>query len=383
MHMKIAYVCDADIFLTRNAVYTHIIEVCSNLVKLGHEVTLLYPSETIFKRENKYIFNLEKVAVPRIPIFRSFFQLQIFYIRLTKLPQVQMADLIYHRISGFSFLLAILTRLSKKKYISEINGNIQNEMKMLGSKKMTRFISSLIEKSTYLLSYQIISVTNEIAEYLVNTFKISRNKIITVPNGVNTNIFMPLNVQRKDYDLAQDKNYIGFVGSLTKWQGLDKLFASLDPDFLKKNQLEVLIVGDGPERENLEDFVKTKELDPYVIFKGSVSYEDVPIYINLVDFCVLFKKDLSSGYSPLKLFEYLACGKAVITSKEISLKDFVRKNQCGLAVDIENTAEIVDAIYTLLRDKDLRKRYAQNGMNTVINKYSWLETARKIQISFD
>ena len=104
---------------------------------------------------------------------------------------------------------------------------------------------------------------------------------------------------------------------------------------------------------------------------GEISYLQIPLYINSFDICVLFKKHLKSGYSPLKLYEYLACGKPVVTSNEIGLADYVIKNQCRLVVDINDYEDISHKVTILLSDQDARTRMGQNGMDIVRNENSW------------
>lgn len=66
-----------------------------------------------------------------------------------------------------------------------------------------------------------------------------------------------------------------------------------------------------------------------------VPYQKVPLYINASDICVTAKKSLKSGYSPLKLYEYMACGKQVVANR-VNGFEILEKNKAGILVEPEN-----------------------------------------------
>ena len=108
-----------------------------------------------------------------------------------------------------------------------------------------------------------------------------------------------------------------------------------------------------------------------------VPYEEVPKYINACDVCVAPFLFRNSGLSPLKVFEYLACGKPVVTSM-INGLDFIKKYDLGILVEPENFDELAQALIKLLQNEKLRKKMAKNGRNVIATKYSWEVIAKKV-----
>jgi len=124
---------------------------------------------------------------------------------------------------------------------------------------------------------------------------------------------------RKRAGFDEDYFYAGFVGSFRSWQGLDTLIKAIN--IVRKQgyeKIRFILVGNGDPLEQFKEMVKAYGLGKETIFTGRVKYEEVPILINCFDVCLApFKKERNAkiGLSPLKLYEYLACGRPVITSR--------------------------------------------------------------------
>ena len=201
------------------------------------------------------------------------------------------------------------------------------------------------EKICYKLCDRIITVTDQIKNDIVQYYCVNPKKIIVIGNGVNTSLFTP---HKKPVDLnitslISKKFIVGFSGSLICWQGVDYLISAMSYVVKEKQNCHLVIVGDGPEKQNLEFLTKKLNLTEYVTFIGNVDYNILPDYINLFKICICYKIPLKSGYSPLKLFEYMSCGKPIIAS-----------NVVGFEVIAEKTL-----VYLSLHDlkRNLRKQY--------------------------
>jgi len=111
-----------------------------------------------------------------------------------------------------------------------------------------------------------------------------------------------------------------------------------------------------------------------------VSYHKVPLYINASDVCVAFfrrERNDRCGLSPLKLYEYLACGKAVIVSR-LSGLELVEQHRTGILVEPENLPELATAIIRLLQTNELRKQMGENGRRYVVEYQSWKKVAERV-----
>jgi glycosyltransferase involved in cell wall biosynthesis len=108
-----------------------------------------------------------------------------------------------------------------------------------------------------------------------------------------------------------------------------------------------------------------------------VPYTKVPLYINASDVCVAPKIPLTSGYSPLKLCEYLACEKPVIAS-DVSGFEILTEFNMGLLVPPEDEISLAQALIKLLDNPDLGRTMGRNGRNYVVENRTWEKSASKI-----
>jgi phosphatidylinositol alpha-1,6-mannosyltransferase len=133
-------------------------------------------------------------------------------------------------------------------------------------------------------------------------------------------------------------------------------------------QIAYLIVGDGPERTNLEKEVQLRKLNDQVHFLGLFPYEDVLEIYQQADLFILTSRMIVDekitgieGFG-IVFLEANACGLPVIGSRVGGIPDAVKDGETGLLVDPENPAEIAAAIKTLMLDENLRKKLGQNGI---------------------
>ena len=374
----------------------HIYEVVSNLSKLGHNIIPLSTnaSEDVSGIDSKQLVSLWrriKNTLRSSPIYELLKgeiniswlflkEIHIFFLAFVLvIRKRERVDVIYRRHSLFNseYFLARLFRIPS---VREVNGIIADEAKITkGGDNFSLQIIDRVERFSIRKADKIIVVTPKLKEVLHNNYKVPRDKIVVIPNGVNTNLFRPIDQKeiKKDLGFDQDTNYICFVGSLIPWQGVEFLIRSA-PLILKEHpKTKFLIVGDGPLKEELIELAEKTGVSDKFIFTGAVPYEEVPKYINASDVCVVYKKPLRSGYSPLKLYEYMACGKPVVASR-VEGFEILEQNKAGILVEPENPEELAKAIIKLLKDEGLRRELGENGRKYVAKNHSWESVARKV-----
>jgi glycosyltransferase involved in cell wall biosynthesis len=139
----------------------------------------------------------------------------------------------------------------------------------------------------------------------------------------------------------------------------------------------VLIVGDGKSLKDLKDLAKELGIGDDVAFTGSVPYEEVPKYINAADVCVALKRSMESGFSSLKLYEYMACGRPIVAS-DVPGFEILRDSNSGLLVNPDDKDDVAKAILTVLKNVEMGKEMGRNGRDLVVKDYSWDATAKRI-----
>jgi len=351
--MKILYITLEDLSLHKGSV-THVKEIVAGLRKQGHQVGL------IGRPWNS------------IPFSSLFLLISIF----GKLPQY---DVIYAR-DYHTAIIALLPRvLFQKKLIYEINGLANEEQKLKNQSIFNQVISFFIRKAENLatrFSDQIICVTPQIANYLVQHFHCQPDKVKVISNGVNTKKFFPITDKhllkqfRDRLDIGEGEILIVFIGNLAPWQGIEYLIRVAPLLLKEKKNVRFLIVGEGIWKDKLEMSVKKLGLSDHFTFTGMVDYDQIPAYINIADICVLPKRHLKSGYSPIKLYEYMACGKPIISSQAEGL-EFIEEEGIGRVIDPENTVSFKEALKDLIQDQKKREAMGERALFVARKRFDW------------
>ncbi|AKB33797.1 glycosyltransferase (group I) [Methanosarcina siciliae C2J] len=265
----------------------------------------------------------------------------------------------------------------------EVNGDMIDEISMRSEPQVYLEIIKLCEKNYYSNASRIIVVTEGIKKAIIKNYCIPEEKIEVIGNGVNTDIFRPLNNTsnlKKKYGF-DEKNVVIFVGILVEWQGLKYLVEAAPAVLEEKPDTVYLIIGDGPLKNEIVQKVKDLKIHEKFIFTGFVSHEEVPLYINASDVCVVPKIPLKSGYSPLKLYEYMACGKAVIAS-DVRGFEILEQAKAGILVEPQNSQKLSEAILKVLEDEALKREMGKRGYKEALMHHSWKSVAQKTEDLF-
>ena len=355
----------------------HICELSRNLLGLGHNVTVIVePKDTKYECGGIEVKYVEYINVRMLGMIS--FELHAFLAGLfIAIRQKTRPDIIYMRHSLFFNCGYFLSKLLRIPVITEVNGLIVDESRLRESKS-NRLIDR-IERFNLARTDKFIAVTSRLKQVLMKEYDIAESKITVVQNGANTRLFKPIDTfkTRRELNLANDCNYVCFAGGLAPWQGVEYLIHAA-PRILKEIlDTKFLIVGDGPKKQELVELAEKTGVSDNFIFTGTVPYEEVPKYINASDVCVVPKRPLKSGYSPLKLYEYMACGKPVVASR-LEGFEILEKQKAGILVEPENPEDLAKAIIKLLEDKKLREEMGGNGREYVVKNHSWENVAKKV-----
>ena len=389
--MKILYITLENLSLHKGSV-VHIKEVIDGLQKRGHQVGLIASASS--KNKNVYHFyNIHPMTLFLLNFidFKKklyFISSLLLFLRLFKI--IRHYDIIYAR-DFHTVIIALIPRLIfKKKLVFEINGIANEEQRLKGDRIVNRVFAFLIRKAENIAtkcSDRIISVTPQIETYLAQHFGCPQNKIEVVGNGVNTKIFRPIHDEgllldwKKRLGIMEEVAVIAFVGNLALWQGVNVLIDSAVTLLSKESKLKFLIVGEGVQKTVLVKKVLNSGFNGSFIFTGMVDYRDIPILINIADICVapfILKRNQETGVSPLKVFEYMACGKPVIASRIEGL-EFIGTEGVGYLTEPGDTTSLEAAMHVLLHHDEKRVSMGQKGLKIASERFSWEYKVAEIQ----
>ena len=169
-----------------------------------------------------------------------------------------------------------------------------------------------------------------------------------------------------------------YLGSLHPWKGVDTLVRAMAHI---KTPAELHVVGGNDKRiAELQHLAQEIAVEKRVVFHGAVEPGERFDWIHRADICLLPLTETSIGgryTSPLKLFEYLAAGKAIVVSDLPSMRQVLTSERDALLVPSGEPEAFARAIERLLMDNSLRKRLGETAQ-TVAERYSWKQRANTI-----
>lgn len=227
------------------------------------------------------------------------------------------------------------------------------------------------EEGIYRGAKGIITLTQLLAEDL-NAAYGQLPPIAVAPDGVDLE-----RAKESASGTLEAESQLLYLGSLHPWKGVEVLIEAMQ--WVDKARLR--IVGGHPKRiEELQQ--KTRELGvaDQVLFSGHVPPEQRFKVIAEADVCVLPLIDTSIGSrytSPLKLFEYMAVGRAVVASDLPSLREILQDGQNALLTPAGDSKALAQALNRLMADTDLRNALAATARKDATH-YSWVARARSI-----
>jgi glycosyltransferase involved in cell wall biosynthesis len=195
-----------------------------------------------------------------------------------------------------------------------------------------------------------------------------------VANGVDADEFLPRSVAPRS-----DGFTVGFVGSLKPWHGLADLIEAFSRLRQLAGDVRLLIVGDGPERNRLEEDLGARGLVDAVQFTGAVAHSEVPALLASMDAAVAPYPKLANFYfSPLKIFEYMAAGLPIVASRTGQVAQLIEDGVTGLLYEPGDIGAMFEALDRLRRDSQLRGDLGRAARAAILRGHTWRTIVERI-----
>jgi len=229
------------------------------------------------------------------------------------------------------------------------------------------------------MPHKMVTSSPQIRDILCAEYGLKPDHFLVVTNGANPDIFYPMDQKecRKRLGLDDGKIYLIFIGSLKKWHGLSQIALAMPKLAEKFPDIHLMIVGDGEQRSALETIVAENHLQDRVTFFGEQAFEEVPFYVNAADICLGSFTD-KPGISPLKIYDYMACAKPIVSNAVGGMELLFCEHNIGLLVESQEPEAWVEPIVRLIENPDLRKKMGDNGRQAVLSDFNWANICEKI-----
>jgi len=189
------------------------------------------------------------------------------------------------------------------------------------------------------------------------------SKIRFIPNGVDLNEIDEVLKNTGDKKAGKDRFTVGYIGQLIVRKGVDTLIQAFQQ--LQVDRKELLIIGEGPQRNDLESYAANTDCNDQIQFLGF--REDRIELLKSIDVFVL---PSSLEGIPRCLMEAMGAGIPVIASNIPGCTELVRNNVTGILFDVGDVNQLAEALETIANDEGVRTKLACNGQELIRERYS-------------
>ena len=234
-------------------------------------------------------------------------------------------------------------------------------------------ITRIIEKNILSNVTKVYSCTPGLQRYSLQMGTKEENSEY-FPLGINTDIFKPI---KKDERLAKSlgiKNtdtVLIFVGTLYPFSGLEYIIKNISLIQNKIPQIKLLIVGGGPHYNKIKDLIIKQNLQDSVILTNFISQKILPSYIALADLCLnpFETNTVTNQIVPIKIIEYMACQKPVLSTPLTGTKELLPSNNYGIIYS--ELTDFHQTIIDLLSDMVYLSKLAKEGYTYSHENHDW------------
>lgn len=351
-------------------------ELSKQLQKNGHKVTVL---TTDFQMNNVFIDSLDGIEVIPFHCQLNIGGLLISSSMNKYLKQnIDKFDIIH--MHNFRTYQNIITHKYATKnnvpYVLQARGSVLPFFQKQTLKKIFDifFGYKILRDSSKLIALTKI----ETEQY--TKMGVDKNKIEIVPNGIDLKKYDNLPIRgmfRKKYGIKDDEKLILYLGRIHKIKGIDLLVSAFADLIQELDNAKLAIIGpDGGLLSSLKSQIADLNIDNRIVFTGPFynrdkleAYVDADIYV------------LPSVYEtfPNTVLEACACGTPVVITNRCGIADIIDK--VGYVVEFDKD-QLKNAMFEILNDNELRKRYKEGGNRLVSEEFSWNNVINKLEILY-
>ena len=372
--MRIAYLClDPGVpVFGHKGCSVHVQEVVRALGALGAEVELFAT-----RVDGAPPRGLERLRVHRLPApdgggaRRERAALGANRALRTALRRSGAFDLVYERYSLWGHAGMEHAAARAVPGVLEVNAPLIREQAATRGLVHRRLAERVAERAFGAAS-ALLAVSDEVAAYL-RGHPATRGRVHVLPNGVDVARFVP------GASASPETLTVAFAGSFKPWHGVHELARAFAAAHRACPRLRLLLIGAGPEREAVLRELAAHGALAATHAPGAVSPEQVPALLAGAQIGVAPYPDRPELYfSPLKLFEYMAAGLAVVASATGPVQRVVRDEENGLLCAPGDERALAAALLRLAAAAALRQRLGAAARASAVLRHSWAGVARRI-----
>lgn len=328
--MKILITQDTD-WIKRNPGQQH--HLAERLIQMGHEIRVI-DYEILWKEENNYELISKKMIFKNVSKIFTKSNITVIRPKIIKIPLLDYVSMLYtykkeirkqikefkpNIIIGHSILTNYISMRLSKKYDIPFIFQMTDAQHTIVPYWFLQKIGKKIETQILKNSDKVVVINELLKEYAIKMGADSK-KVHVIRAGIDTFAYDPfINGEkvRNEYGIKLKDKVLFFMGWLYHFSGLKEVAIELAKRKNEFKDIKFMIVGDGDAFNDLETIIKKYQLQDIIFLTGKQPFNKMPEFISAADVCILpaYLNETMKNIVPIKLYEYMAMSKPVITTK--------------------------------------------------------------------
>lgn len=357
---------------SRDGMGVHIESLVAALRAAGHEVHVVGPptyDAVALGGESPTFTRIRRLLPGALGELAEIAYGLVSIVRLARAARRFRPDIVYERANLFHVAGSWTAWRRGVPLLLEVNSPLAEERARFSRLRLKR-LAHAAERFVWRRADIVLPVTEVLAEY-VTAAGVPRARIAVVPNGIDLGDFAGLPSKAPGESVE-----LGFVGFIRHWHGLDRVLRGLAA-WRGTPRLGLTVVGEGPARADLESLAAQLGLSDRVRFTGLATREEIPRLVAGFDIAL---QPASVPYaSPLKLFEYMAAGRAIIAPDQPNIREVLEQGRTAVLFDPASPEAMWQGIERLARDSALRASLGAAAREEVLRRdFTWAGNARRV-----
>lgn len=354
---------------SRDGQSVHVEDLVAAFRAAGHEVLVVGPSfyeAAGFGAETTWISRLRATLPAAIAELAELAYNIPAWWKLRGAAQKFNPDFIYERYNLYYLAGMWLARSRNIPFLLEVNSPLAAERIAHGGLKLAS-LARWAERTVWRAADRVFAVTAVLGT-LITAVGVAPSRLVITPNGIDLARFLPRTPS------PSHRPVLGFIGFVRPWHGIEPVIEALAAT---DETFDFIIAGEGPARPTLQAMVAQHKLENHVRFAGLVPREAVPDFLAGID--IALQPRAVDYASPLKLFEYMAAGCAIVAPDQPNLREILTHGENALLFEPENWDALWACIATLAGDPALRTRLGEAARATIVTRdLTWAGNVRRV-----
>jgi glycosyltransferase involved in cell wall biosynthesis len=365
---------------SKDGQYVHIEELTKALKARGHELVMVGPKvaeQGDFGADGGLVAMLKR-HIPKVlyELMELGYSLRAYW-KLRQAVKRHRPDCLYERYNLYLPAGVWLKRRFGLPMLLEVNAPLLEERSRYDGMGLPR-LAAWSQRYAWQGADGVLPVTRVLAD-IVAAQGVAQERIHVIPNGIDWARFrdLPERADAKRAHGLEGRLVLGFTGFVREWHGLERVVDLV----AQADERHLLIVGDGPARACIEQRARELGVSDRITITGVVGRDRVAGYLAAYD--IALQPDVVAYASPLKLFEYLAMGCAIIAPDSPNIREVLSHGDNGWLFDVDEPAALPAAIEQLCHDETLRERLSAAARDTIDARgLTWAKNAERVEDLF-